>query len=67
VVSQGKSETAHKGMLYAGKSIALAAIELMETPELLKKARMEYEQAMEGQTYMPIPDDIKPRALNQIR
>lgn len=67
VVSQGKSTMAHKGMLYAGKSIGLAAVMLMENPELLKEARAMYKKDLEGQTYIPIPDSVKPRALNQIK
>lgn len=65
-VAQGKSSTAHKGMLYAGKSIALAAMMLMEQPELLKEARAEFDQEFEGQKYIPIPEEVKPRAMNQI-
>ena len=49
VVSQGKSEIAHKGMLYAGKSIALAAIKMMEEPERIAKARKEYDEVMKDQ------------------
>lgn len=67
VVSQGKSSTAHKGMLYAGKSMGLAAVYMMEDAELLKAAREEYDEAMEDQTYIPIPDDVQPRALSQIK
>ena len=67
VVSQGKSETAHKGMLYAGKVIALSAIRLMEDPALIEAARKEYDEDMEGQTYVPIPDDVKPRPISDIQ
>ena len=67
VVSQGKSETAHKGMLYAGKVIALSAIRLMEDPALIETARKEYDEDMEGQTYVPIPDDVKPRPISDIQ
>lgn len=66
-VSQGKSSMAHKGMLYAGKCIGLAAVLLMENPELLREARAMYEQDMAGQTYIPIPDGVKPRALSEIK
>lgn len=67
VVAQGKSSTAHKGMLFAGKTIALAAMTLMEDPKLLAEARRLFEEEFEGQTYIPIPDGVKPRALDQIR
>ena len=67
VVSQGKSDIAHKGMLFAGKSIALAAMRMMEDPELIEEARRMYQEDMEDQTYIPIPADVKPRALNQVK
>ena len=67
VVSQGKSETAHKGMLYAGKIIALAAMRLMENQELIRAAREEFDEEFEGQTYVPIPDEVKPRAISDIQ
>ncbi len=66
VVSQGKSSVAHKGMLYAGKSMGLAAIMLMEDPGLLATAKAEFAETMEGQTYIPIPDGIEPKAMNRI-
>lgn len=66
VVSQGKSSVAHKGMLFAGKTIALAAIHLLEKPQLLVEAREEFELAMENQEYIPIPDSIKPRPLGSV-
>ena len=67
VVSQGKSETAKKGMLFAGKSIALTAMRLMEQPELLKEARAEFDEAFEGQQYLPIPQGVEPRALSDVK
>ena len=33
----GKSSIAHKGLLYAGKVLAAAAIDLLDDPELVKK------------------------------
>ena len=67
VVSQGKSEIAHKGMLYAGKSIALAAIKMMEEPERIAKARKEYDEVMKDQEYIPIPEGIEPRPISAIK
>lgn len=66
VVSQGKSSVAHKGMLFAGKSIALAAIHLFEEPKLLEQAKKEFQESMENQTYIPIPEDVKPRPISSI-
>lgn len=65
-VAQGKSSLAHKGMLYAGKCLALAAMKLMEDPDRLREARAEYEEALQGQSYIPIPDGVKPRPISQI-
>lgn len=67
VVAQGKSGIAHKGMLYAGKSMALTAMKMMEHPEMIVQARQEHREELEGQTYRPIPADVKPRALGDIR
>ncbi len=66
VVSQGKSSIAHKGMLFAGKAIALAAISLFEEPEKIAQAKAAFQEAMEGQDYIPIPDGIMPAAISQI-
>ncbi|WP_195199424.1 M20 family metallopeptidase [Faecalispora jeddahensis] len=63
VVSQGKSSHAHKGMLLAGKVIALTAMRLMQQPELLEQAKEEHTLALQGQTYLPIPDEIHPVPL----
>lgn len=66
-VAQGKSSTAHKGMMFAGKSLALAAMTLMENRELLAEARQMFEEDFEDQKYIPIPEGVNPRALDQIR
>ena len=55
---------AHKGMLFAGKVMALAAMRLMEDPALLKKAREMFEEDFQGQRYIPIPDKVVPRAMS---
>ena len=54
-------------MLYAGKIIALAAMRLMENQELIRAAREEFDEEFEGQTYVPIPDEVKPRAISDIQ
>lgn len=41
-VSCGKTSIAHKGVLYAAKVLAGAAADLMEQPEILTKAREEF-------------------------
>ena len=60
----GKIFHGHKGMLFAGKVMALAAMRLMEDPALLKKAREMFEEDLQGQRYIPIPDEVAPRAMS---
>lgn len=63
VVSQGKSTQAKKAMLLAGRVIALSAMRLMQQPELLAQAKEEHALALQGKTYIPIPDEIHPAPL----
>lgn len=51
VVAQGKSALAHKGMLLAGKTIALSVIEVMEQPEIVDKAKEEFKQRLGKEVY----------------
>ena len=65
VVTQGKSGLAHKGLLYAAKAMAGAAVDLFEEPKYLEEAKAEMEETLDGDTYhCPIPDGCKPRALS---
>ena len=50
-------------MLLAGKVIALTAMRLMRQPALLEQAKEEHALALQGQTYLPIPDEIHPVPL----
>ena len=63
MVAQGKSSIAHKGLLYAGKVLAAAAIDLLESPELVEKARCEFRDRVSAEGgYQPLlPLDAKPR------
>lgn len=48
-----------KGMLYGAKILAAAAVKLVENPELVKKAKEEFDASMKGKSYKcPIPMDI---------
>ena len=58
--AQGKSAIAHKGMLYAGKLLAAAALDLLTTPELVEDARREWRQQLGGRVYAPLPEDVQP-------
>lgn len=62
MVSQGKSSIAHKGLLYAGKVLAGAAIDLIENPDLVKEAENEFKRKLGPDGYKPLlPKDARPR------
>ena len=59
--SQGKSTIALKGACLAAEVLADAAKTLTEKPELIEKARAEFDKRMRGQKYeCLIPADVKP-------
>ena len=61
MTAHGNTEIAHKAMLTAGKSMALAGIRMMENPELVKKARAEWKEETGGVYECPIPKEVGPR------
>jgi aminobenzoyl-glutamate utilization protein B len=61
VVSQGKSAGAHKAMAHAAKTLAATGLSLINSPELLAAAKLEWAEKTGGGAYVcPIPDHIKP-------
>lgn len=66
IVAQGKGRIAHKATAYCGKVLAETAIRLMNAPETVKAARDEYEERTAGQTYVPIPEGVQPRAIDSL-
>lgn len=61
IVAQSGMGIGHKGMLYAGKVMAMAAQEFMSHPDRLQTAREEFQQKIKKIPYRcPIPDGIKP-------
>lgn len=63
LTSQGKGTVAHKGMLFAGKIIGGSAIDILEHPEYLEKAKEEWRQRRETENYVcPIPKGVQPSA-----
>jgi aminobenzoyl-glutamate utilization protein B len=51
----------HKALVFATKTMAGSAIELLTKPDLLKKIKDEHAKAMTGRKYVcPIPKDVKP-------
>jgi len=60
-VAQGKSSIAHKGMLAAAKILASVGAELLMKPELVEKAKKDWVEELDGETYPnPLPADAKP-------
>ena len=63
-VACGKSDFAHRGMLYAGQIIAATAIDICENPEILETAWKQHREKTGGNPYhCPIPPEITPTVL----
>ena len=63
-VACGKSDFAHKGMLYAGQIIAATAIDAYENPEIIETAWKQLkEKTGEHPYHCPIPSEITPDLL----
>lgn len=62
-VSCGGSSIGHKGLLTAAKVLACAAIELIDDPDTLEKARAEFEKRTAGGYTCPIEPDAVPVAI----
>ncbi len=61
IVAQGRMGIGHKGMLYAAKVMAFGAVEFMQNPELVRKAKEEFKKRRAASDYVsPIPDGLKP-------
>ncbi|WP_432355854.1 amidohydrolase [Sporosarcina sp. A2] len=66
MTSQGLSPNAHKGMLRAGASMALAALKIFENGELLVPIQAEFAEFSKQNPYTcPIPEDVQPSALGK--
>ena len=60
-VAQSRMGIGQKGMLFAGETMALTALEFMSKPARLKAAREEFEKKISKTPYAcPIPDGVKP-------
>ena len=60
-VAQGKASAAHKGMLTVAKIMACTAVDLLESPEIIEKAKQDWLEELDGETYPnPLPKDAKP-------
>jgi aminobenzoyl-glutamate utilization protein B len=59
--AQGGMGIGHRGMLYAAKVMALAALEFMQNPGRLKQAKEEFRAKRDAAAYVsPIPDGTQP-------
>lgn len=63
IVSCGASSIGDKGMIQAAKLLASTAITLFEKPELLEKAKKEFDETLKGKYVCPVPADAKLTAL----
>lgn len=62
--AQGKSGIAHKGMLYAAKVMGSAACRLLQSPDIVEKAKQEHKERLDGHKYeCAIPKDVRPRKI----
>jgi aminobenzoyl-glutamate utilization protein B len=65
IVAQGRMGIGHKGMLYAAKVMAVAAVDFMQDPELVRKAQAEFNKLLAALNYIsPIPEGLKPPINN---
>ena len=63
-VACGKSDFAHRGMLFAGQIIAATAIDVLNNPEVIEKAWEQLKEKTGGSPYhCPIPSEITPDIL----
>lgn len=60
-VAQNGMSIGHKGMINAAKILSLAAIELLQNPELVEKARKEFKEKIKKTPFeSPLPNGAKP-------
>jgi aminobenzoyl-glutamate utilization protein B len=61
-VAMGKSSIVHKGLLHAGKILAMTALDIVNNPEMLKVSKAELSDRLAGETYRcAIPKDVMPK------
>lgn len=61
MTAQGNTPIAKKAAICVGKTIALAAIAVLENPALAKAAKEELHQTTGGKYLCPIPKEVAPR------
>jgi len=66
IVAQGKYSTAHKGMIFAAKVLACSAIDIINDPDMLERAKEEHKEATDPGYVCPIPKGVKPRSISSL-
>ncbi|MBN2336444.1 amidohydrolase [Candidatus Bathyarchaeota archaeon] len=61
------STIGHKSLIFAAKTMAGSVLDLMTSPETLKKVKEEHRKRLEGQTYKPVGDPDKKPPLEEAR
>ena len=61
LVAQGKTPAAHKGMVHAAKVLAATAIDLIQNPETIARAKERLKDMKKDRPYScPIPPEVQP-------
>lgn len=64
VVTIGATSIAHKAMLHAGKVMAATAVAILQNPSILKEAKSELQEHLDGAGYVcPIPQGVRPSVV----
>lgn len=67
LVAQGRTSIAHKGLLYAAKTMAGSAVDTILHPEIIKEAKEELQKRLGGHKYQSaIPDGVVPRPISKL-
>ncbi len=61
------SSIGHKSLIFASKTMAGSVLDLMTTPDLLRKVKEEHEKRLGGQVYKPVGDPDRKPPLEQAR
>ncbi len=61
LTAQGKSPAAHKGLIHVAKVMAGTAIDAMEDPDLIERAKADLAERTRATPYVcPLPPDVQP-------
>ncbi len=61
IVAMGKSGVAHKSLVFAAKTMASCALDILVSDSLLENIKTEWKKSLKGRKYVsPIPSDLKP-------